>query len=109
MSSTKPEAWWMTRVDLDALASLTYDQRHAVVMALLEWHDVASANGHQGCAGWSGFVATVTHSAALRERLLGGHALFVETPPLSKSSYPNYKLMEDARAPLRIRPPDEYV
>jgi hypothetical protein len=34
---TKPEeAWRMTRVDLDALASLTHDQRHAVLMALLE-------------------------------------------------------------------------
>jgi hypothetical protein len=107
---TKPEeAWRMTRVDLDALASLTHDQRHAVLMALLEWHDVAKANDHHECASWSGFDAAVMHSAALRRRLLGGHALFVERPPLSESSYPNYKLMEDAGAPLRIRPPDEHV
>lgn len=108
--STSPEqAWRMTRANLDALASLTSDQRHAVLMALLEWHDVAKGNDHHECASWSGFNSAVMHSAALRRRLLRGHALFVERPPLSESSYPDYRRMEDARAPLRIRPPDEYA
>jgi hypothetical protein len=98
----------MTRVDLDTLATLTDDQRGAVVMALLEWHDVASANDRHQAANWSNFVADVGHSAALHRRLLLGHALFVERPPVDFAS-PNYKLMEDARAPLRIRPPDKYV
>lgn len=99
----------MTRANLDALASLTSDQRHAVLMALLEWHAVSKASDHRVYSDRSGFDSAVMHSAALRRRLLRGHALFVERPPLSESSYPDYKRMEDARAPLRIRPPDEYA
>lgn len=92
---------WLAREDLRALASLTDSQRHAVRMALYEWQEVAEAEGCGVRATWRGFGAEVGHSAALR-RLLSGSALFVDRPPLTAGSYPDYARMRAAKAPRRI-------
>jgi hypothetical protein len=89
----------------DALASLTDAQRRAMCDALIEWHAVARAEGYEPDQLRTGFSAYLVHSAALR-RLMAGLPLFVERPPLTAGSYPDYGAMENAGAALRVRPAD---
>jgi hypothetical protein len=96
----------MTSANLEALESLSGDQREAVRFALYEWHSVCAAEGYEGGDFLKGFPAYVGHSSALA-RLMRGQALFVDRPPLTDGGYPDYKLMGSAGASLRVRPPDE--
>jgi hypothetical protein len=60
--------------------------------ALIEWHAVARAEGYEPDQFRTGFSAYLP--------------LFVERPPLTAGSYPDYGAMKNAGAALRVRPAD---